>query len=169
MNFTSYVYVVPQPGVLARLHQAGLLGESVRLQAVERMARLAVTTPDDGSIKGSAWKILLTPGDHARLMEKVRTDLVPGLETGEGWGDDERDEDDDPVESALFGYERAFEEEGDSETAQAFAEARDMYSQLPTKTHEEYTDWEDRAPLTGARLAPAPNTGRSIFDDIDAE
>ena len=45
VNFTSFVYAVPEPAVLARLHQAGLLSEPVRLQAVERMADLAVTHP----------------------------------------------------------------------------------------------------------------------------
>jgi hypothetical protein len=89
--------------VLARLQQAGLLSEQVRLQAVDRMADLAVSTPDDGWVNGASWKVLLTPGDRARLMDKVRTDLVPRLETLDGIGDGER-EPDDPIESALFGY-----------------------------------------------------------------
>jgi hypothetical protein len=133
------------------------------------MAHLAVDTPDDGWTSASVWKVLLTSGDRARLLEKVRTELVPRLATSEGWGDDERDGDDDPVENSLWGYERAFEGEGDFETAQAFAEARDMYSQLPIRARQDYRDWEERAPLTGTNLAPAPNTSRSMFDDIDAE
>ncbi len=154
--------------MLARLHQAGLLSEPARLEAVERMADLAVDTPDDGWIKGSDWKVLLTPSDRAMLFDKVRTELVPRLDTGDAWGD-EREGDDDPVDNALFGYERAFEGEGDFETAQAFAEARDAYSQLPTRAREDYLEWEDRVPLAGARPAPAPNTSRSTFDDIDAD
>ncbi len=169
VDFTSYVSVVSEPGVLARLHQAALLSEPVRRQAVEQMAHLAVNTPDDGWTRGSDWRVLLTSGDRARLFEKVRMELVPRLATGEGWGDDERDGDDDPVESSLRGYERAFEDEGDFETAQAFAEARDMYSQLPIRVRQDYRDWEERTPLTGTNLAPAPNTSRSIFDDIDAQ
>lgn len=144
--FTSYVNAVNEPATLARLHEAGLLSEQVRLQAVERMAHLAVTTPDDGWISGSAWKVLLTLGDRARLFEKVRTELVPRLETGDGWADAERDEDDDPVENALWGYELAFQAEGDFETAHAFAEAREWYSELPIRAAEEYSDWEKWAP-----------------------
>jgi hypothetical protein len=167
-RFTSFVYAVPEPAVLARLQQAGLLSEHVRTQAVDRMAGLAVSTPDDGWLDGSAWEILLTPGDRARLMDKVRTDLVPRLETLDGIGDGERDPDDDPVESALSGYRRAFEREGDFEAAQAFEDACDAYSQLPPKSRED-EDYEARSPLTGTRLAPLPDTGRSIFDDIDEE
>lgn len=108
-------------------------------------------------------------GPCKALFEKVRTELVPRLETGDGWADAERDEDDDPVENALWGYELAFQAEGDFETAHAFAEAREWYSELPIRAAEEYSDWEKWAPLTGTRLAPPPNTSRSVFDDIDAE
>jgi hypothetical protein len=168
VDFTSYVVWVPEPGVLARLHQAGLLAESVRLQAVDRMAHLAVTTPDDGWIRGSAWKVLLTRDDRAKLFENVRTELAPRFETAEYWDDGgERDEDQDPVEGALLGYERASKEEGDVETAQVFAWAWELHSQLPTREREDYRDLRDRRPLTGTRLAPAPTTSRSIFDDID--
>ena len=61
----------------------------------------------------------------------------------------------------------AFESAGDFETAQAFADAYEMHSQLPDMARED--DGWDRGPLTGRRLAPPPDTGRSIFDDIDEE
>jgi len=168
MNFGSYVSTASEPGVLARLHRAGLLSEQIRLRVVDRMAHLAITTPDDGWISGSDWKILLTSDDRARLFEKVRTELVPRLATNEGWGASERDED-DPVESALFGYERAFENADDFDTAEVFAQAREMYSQLPARPSEDYTDLDDQSPLTHTRLAPTPMTSRSIFDDVDKE
>jgi hypothetical protein len=165
-DFSSYVYAVPEPGALARIHQAGLLSERVRKQAVDRMAYLAVTTPDDGWLDGAAWKTLLTPDDRAMLLDKVRIDLVPRLETLDGVGDGERDPDDDPVESALFGYQRFFEKEGDYETAEAFDWARDAYSQLPTAERED-DNFQDSSPVGSRKLAPLPDTARSIFDDID--
>lgn len=125
-------------------------------------------TPDDGWINGREWKILLTTDERASLFEWVRTDLVPRLETGEGWGDAERDSDDDPVESALRGYSRAFEHAGDFEAAQAFDDAVDAYSSLPNSEREYNESW-GTSPLTGSRLATPPSTGRSMFDDIDAE
>jgi len=39
--------------------------------------------------------------------------------------------------------------------------------QLPAS--EDYTDLDDRTPLTSTKLAPAPITSRSIFDDLDTE
>ena len=148
----------------------GTASGELGLEAVERMADLAVNTPDHGWIRGSDWKILLTSGDRAMLFGKVRTELVPRLDTGEAWGD-ERDGDDDPVDDALFGYQMAFEDEGDLETAQAFEAARDAYAQLPIKAREDYPEPRSgaRAPLASTKLAPAPNMSRSIFDDIDAE
>jgi hypothetical protein len=168
VKFHSWVYAVPEPAVLARLQRAGLLIEQVRKQAVERMAYLAVDTPDDGWLEGYDWQTLLTPSDRVMLFDRVRTELVPRLETLDGVGDGERDPDDDPIESALAGYQRAFKREGDYETAEAFAEARDIYSQLPAKEREDY-DFQDRSPLASTRLAPPPDTGRSIFDDVDED
>ena len=109
----------------------------------------------------------LTADDRTRLFEWVSTDLVPRLEPGEGWLDGERDPDDDPVESALRGYSRAFENAGDFETAHAFDTAVDWYSQLLPREREDVESWVT-SPLTGSRLAPPPSTGRSMFDDIDA-
>jgi hypothetical protein len=168
VNFTSFVYAVPEPAVLARLKRAGLLHEQVRRQALDRMADLAVTTPDDGWLHTEAWKILLTPADRAMLMDKVRTDLIPRLETLHGIGDGERDED-DPIEDALHGYEGAFENDGDFEAAQEFAFAREIYCQLPVRELD-YGDYQDDpTPLARPGLAPPPDTGRSIFDDVDEE
>jgi hypothetical protein len=168
VDFTSFVNAVSEPDVLARLHRAGLLAEEFRLQAVDRMRHLAVTTPDDGWIHDRAWKVLLTANDRTRLFEWVRTELVPRLGPGEGWLDDERDPDDDPVESALRGYSSAFENAGDFETAHAFDEAVEWHSRLPAREREDTESWTDASLLTGDRLAPPPSTGRSMFDDIDA-
>ena len=166
VDFYSYVYAAPEPNLLARLHQLGLLNEEVRRRAVERMKHLAVTTPDDGWLRGTAWKILLTPQERATLVETVREEVVPRLKTGYAWRDHQRYEYDDTVERVLRGYEIAFKKRGDLETAEAFAAAREMYSQLSTVTE---ADEEDRAPLTDTELAPSPDGGRSIFDDIDEE
>lgn len=162
--FKSFVEAAPEPSVLARLHQAHLLSEPVRLRAVKRMAHLAVETSDSGWIHLPAWEVLLTPGNRAQLMDTVRNMLVPRLSTGKGWLPEEREED-DPVERSLFDYQRAFEDAGDAETGSAFAEALDEFRELPIHPSEDYEpddDWYDRGPL-----APQPKSDRSIFDDID--
>jgi hypothetical protein len=52
------------------------------------------------------------------------------------------------------------------ETANGFESARDGYQQLPVRDSEEYEE-QDRSPLTRPGLAPEPDAGRSIFDDVD--
>lgn len=130
------------------------------------MAHLAVDTPDAGWLRGADWETLLTPGDRARLMDKVRTELVPQLESDEVWGSLERYRDDDSVERALIDYQMAFESENDLETGAKFSAALEMYRQRPVQSREDDSYW-DRNPLTGTRLAPPPDADRSIFDDVD--
>ena len=167
VRFTSYLSVVQEPNVLARLHQADLLSESIRLEAVEQVTDLAVETPDSGWLKGDAWKVLLRPHERVLIMERVRTELVGQLEYDIDWLGEGRELGYDPVVSALRGYEEAFQNEGDHETARAFAEVLRRYSELPERFYDD-DDRLDRRPLTGSRLAPPPSTGRSMFDDIDA-
>ena len=164
------LHLLPQGGDrarrLARLHQAGLLSEPVRLQAVERVADLAIATPDSGWVRDDAWKVLLTARERETLMERVRTELVYQLED---LLPEERESGYNPVERSLQGYKEAFESEGDFETARAFSEALRMYCELPKGSYDYPDDDVDRRPLSGTRLAPPPDASRSIFDDIDAE
>jgi hypothetical protein len=166
-NFTSYLHVVSEPGVLARLHQAGLLNEQVRLQAVECVTDLAINTPDSGWLTGSAWKVLLTPGERVALMQAVREDLVPTLEDTY-WDDDEKEPGHDSTEESLNDYRKAFEEEGDHETAAVFALATRRRAARPEKYYDYDGDGSGyRRPITHARLTPPGDSDRSIFDDID--
>jgi hypothetical protein len=55
--------------VLARLYQAHLLSERVRLAAVKHMAALAVEIPDAGWLHAPAWQVLLKPAERIRLMD----------------------------------------------------------------------------------------------------
>jgi len=168
LNFNSYLSAVSQPDVLARLHQAGLLSEPVRLRAVERVAELAVGTPDSGWLTDSAWEILLTAGERAALMQKVREELVPNLEDSYYLLEDEREPGYDPIGRSLDGYEKAFEKEGDRVTAEVFAEAARRRASVPEKDWDyDYPGEEYHRPISGTSLAPPADSGRSVFDDID--
>jgi hypothetical protein len=164
VQFTSNVRLVPEPGLLARLYKAGLLSEPVRLQAVERMAELAVLTPDSGWLDADEWSILLTPGERASLMETVRRELVPQLL-------DVIDEDGgtpsyDPVRDSLEDYEKAFSAEGDHETAAEFAWAASRRNEeLDGRPNGSYVP--NRSRLAAANDVSSPGSGRNIFDDID--
>jgi hypothetical protein len=167
LKFTSYLAAVPQPGVLARLHRAGLLSEPARLRAVERVAELAVETPDADWLTETAWRILLTAGDRAALLQRVREELVPNLEDIDHW-DDEGEPGFDPIGYYLNRYEHAFEEAGDHGTAKAFAKAARERASKPTRDDDDdYDDAEYAASAVDTRLVPPASSGRSIFDDID--
>lgn len=170
LDFGPQVNLVTEPDVLARLHQAGLLGAPVRLQAVERVAELAIDIPDSGWTTGSAWEALLTPRERSALMQRVREELVPYLEDSY-WLSEEKESDYDPIQDSLDGYKEAFERDGDRGTAQAFEIAARRRAEQPAKD-EYYVDDDDRGggyrrPIASSRLAPPPASGRSIFDDID--
>jgi hypothetical protein len=63
--------------VLARLHQAHLLSEKIRVQAVERMAHLAVETPDAGWLHLPAWKASSDPWNGANCWTLSGTSSSP--------------------------------------------------------------------------------------------
>ena len=163
--------------MLARLHQAHLLSEKIRLQAVERMAQLAVETPDAGWLHLPAWKVLLRPEERSELLNAVRTHFVSLFDSGDYWFADAREED-DPVERALLDYQRAFEDAGDPDVTYSIELALDVFRDVPTRSSDYDPDgywdpeWEERAEDDGyerrqSSLALPPTPGRSIFDDID--
>ena len=163
LGFTSYLSVVSEPDVLGRLHGAGLLREPVRLRAVERVTELAIETPDSGWLTDDIWKFLLTPGERAALMQKVREELVPALP--EIWLNVE--EGDGAIEESLDTYREEFEKEGDHEIAAAFEQAaRQCAERAALPYDDEDAGQVYRQPIASTRLAPPPDRGRSIFDDI---
>ena len=171
-RFASFVEGAPEPDALARLHQAHLLPERNRLDAVEQMTRLAIGTPDAGWLHIPAWQILLKPAERASLMDRVRRELVPQFGTDQDPIPGERLEDEDPFERALYDYQQAFEEAGDPQTAAAFAAVLDACLEQPIASPDDWQpEWDDdperRYVGNAGSLAPRPVPGRSIFDDID--
>jgi hypothetical protein len=128
---------------------------------------LHLKTPDADWLTETAWRILLTAGDRAALLQRVREELVPNLEDIDHW-DDEGEPGFDPIGYCLNRYEHAFKEAGDHATAEAFAKAARERASKPTRDDDD--DYEDAgytASATDTRLVPPASSGRSIFDDID--
>jgi hypothetical protein len=145
-RFASFVEGAPEPDVLARLYQAHLLPERIRLDAVEQMTRLAIGTPDAGWLHIPAWQILLKPPERARLIERVRQELVPQFGTDQDPIPAEREEHEDPFERALYDYQQAFEEAGDAQTAAAFAAALEAFLEQPITSPDDWQpDWDQRS------------------------
>jgi hypothetical protein len=176
MQFDAPTRYDDRPDVLACLHQAGLLSEDIRQQAIARMTELAVTAPDaDWAETGGGvgpWDILLTDRDREAMFEHVRRELVPRLEArAEDWAAEfSGDEDDDPVVSALWSYERAFTARQDPDTASKFDLACDNYQQMREAPEDTASNWTPNAPSLRERLSQlrqSSGTQRSLFDDID--
>ena len=127
-----------------------MLGERTRLAAVEHMTALAVGTPDAGWLHAPAWQVLLSPAERARLMDTVRTDLVPRFGTDDDPLPGEREEDQDPFEAALTDYREAFKDAGDLQTAAAFDDAIDAFREAPTASREHYEDYDLTRIIAGA-------------------
>lgn len=178
VQFGSPACYDPRPPVLARLHQAGLLPEQARQQAISHMMKLAVSAPDaswieDEDWQKKAWHILLTGEDRDRLFAHVRGELFARRdELLDDWLAGATGDDDDPVEDALFWYRRAFEEREDDEAAGEFDYTSDLYHEgrqdLPPSAADE--NW-DRSTATTVNVQTAGEedaaTRRSLFDDLD--
>lgn len=174
VKFTSYVEAVPEPALLARLYEAQILSEPIRLRAIDNMAYLATTTPDAGWLENYEWSVLMTESDRADLMAYVRDELVPRLESAVAdWaGQADPQEEDDPVPRQLLTYSTAFEADGDPDTAYAFTEAQDWYDQFIEPDRYDPREWEPRAPREPSDLVlrsgvESGPSSRSTFDDVD--
>jgi hypothetical protein len=165
----DYVTERPELYLLARLYEAGLLEEKVRLQAVDRLAELVAVYPDAGWADDWNWDKLLTPGDRAKVLDRVHAKLVPELDNDDGWFSREtRDPVYDHVEEVLRGYMDAFAAAHDHVTSRAFGDALDRHLQRPEDSGAYAFEWASQ-PLAHEPLTPPPDTNRSIFDDLDHE
>ncbi|MFI8358501.1 nSTAND3 domain-containing NTPase [Streptomyces cyaneofuscatus] len=158
--------------ILSRLHQAKLLPEVCRQNAIDRMKELAVSSPDASWIDDEVWQILLTATDREAMFEHVLRELIPHLEERvEDWAAEfSGDEGDDPVENALRSYEMAFQERRETDTASTIDWAIDSYQQMRPEPEESASDWSPNATDLRERLSQVrrrSGSQRSLFDDID--
>ncbi|MFC5645011.1 hypothetical protein [Kitasatospora cinereorecta] len=169
----SFLDSMHEPKVLARLQQAHLLGPQDRQRVLDRLAELAVETPDAAWLRRPEWQAILSSDERQQLLQLVKEQLVPELEwTLDSWSSS-HDSADDPaefyasLERELETYRDAFEG-NDPATAAAFEQALAQVEEMVTSAYED----PDRPPHTGYQ----PHTGspthdvpydRSIFDDID--
>lgn len=117
-------------------------------------------------------EVLLTREDRLGLLIGVRRLLVPRLnEAVEDyltnnvvW--EKADNGSNLVENALSLYQHAFAESGDSDTAEAFAEAIEMCTQRAIFPGSPLGISEQASP-DPARVLDAGKTSRSIFADIE--
>jgi hypothetical protein len=177
IEFEPFVAFVPEPRVLERLHVAGLLAESDRQAAIARMTHLAVHSLDASWLENGPWDVLLTDDDRVRLLDDVRSMLVPRLSeaihddwtSGVYWRSEagKIETGEDPVEHALLSYLQVFEQTNDRDTSQAFGDALELNRRCREPISSSSRD--DNAPWISGYRAPVnvDKPSRSIFADVD--
>ncbi|MFI7438042.1 nSTAND3 domain-containing NTPase [Micromonospora haikouensis] len=175
LDFGSLASFVPEPAILSRLSQMGLLSEKARREACNQMARLARNYLDPAWLEDGPWQTLLKPDDRLKFMDFVRKNVVPNLSRAvvEDWGsaatwksheDSDGPDLEDPTGHALELYRRAFLRSGDAATAQAFADAIELKGGLAAVDGGSESN---SPPERYAANDAEPAGRRSVFADID--
>lgn len=172
LDFGSYLSIAAEPKVLARLHALHKLTETDRQTAVKSLSDLAIETPDADWLDAREWAQILSPEEHAQILDRVRTELIEDpYDTLENWRSNRPPFDDpdsyyEPLERALRRYRDAFATDAD-------AVSRLDHALEETWLLRSEGDDEDR-PSRPSNLVPKRLAGdtrrsaRSIFDDVDA-
>ncbi|MFF5494498.1 hypothetical protein [Streptomyces aquilus] len=175
MHFISFMDSAHEPKVLARLHEAGLLTPQEHEHVREKVAELAVETPDAAWLRKREWYVLFSDADREYLLQRVREELIPDLEYTISIWKDNFPSGEDPyqyygtLQDELRTYLDAFEQ--DRETADALDLAITKVEEAAASSYDDYKPDPDESPYPRRRgdLSRQDSTrDRSIFDDIDS-
>ncbi|MEU6807223.1 hypothetical protein, partial [Streptomyces neyagawaensis] len=171
--FTSFLNVVDEPQVLARLQQADLIDPAHHQLIVERVTKLAVESPDAGWTWLPEWKVLLTDTEREQLLSHVKQQLPSRFDQIlQDWRGKYNPDEADPhtyfeeLEIELTNYREAFADDADA--VSAIDQALEKVNAAIWVISGEFTHQGPHvpAPHGHSALSDAPY-GRSIFDDID--
>ncbi|MDI1455600.1 hypothetical protein NHG22_17500 [Streptomyces sp. ATE26] len=171
--FTSFLNVVDEPRVLARLQQAGLISPAHHQLIIERVAKLAVESPDAGWTWLPEWKVLLTDAEREQLLTHVKQQLPSRFDQIlQDWRNNYNPDETDPhtyfeeLEIELNSYQKAFAD--DTDAVSAIEQALEKTTETIWAIDDEYILQDPKAAAPHGHSAPADAPhGRSIFDDID--
>jgi hypothetical protein len=164
-SFGMYISAMWQPQLLARLHIAGALPESVRAAGAARLAEHALDF--DGGWLTDDVVTLLTAEERQCILDRIREEILPDLRThieeaGDGWDDDvEPSQRYNEARTAIKNYQLAFR--GDAQVQETLTEADAYVDERIQYSNEEYE------PPPAARLTahtPTVTSDRDEFDDV---
>ncbi|MEU4323430.1 hypothetical protein AB0F85_32075 [Nocardia fluminea] len=185
LNFGPYLSAVPEPALLARLHEFGLLSSSQREAIVDGVGDLAVEIPDSGWLTDRNLLSLISDEERVALLNRVREELMPELNvTVNDWYFNEQGDSAEeyygPLLEALVEYQDEFSKRGDGGAARAFSRAIEKVEILQFEAQHWQNDGEDMesrrqrsasqsllSRLRDRDSDQAESGGRSIFDDVD--
>lgn len=171
VHVVSYLYVVSGLGVLARLHEFGLLPEEKRRAVVSDIRDLAVSTPDSGFLSDGI-REMFTADEFRATLDDIRQKLIPSLDDEISHWRGNYSSDDDPeshfyeLVSALKEYRETFTE--DSEAARLLDEGLRSIERIVEELRSEQTQEPDSDDFRAASGASDEQDGeRSVFEDVD--
>ncbi|MFE6555648.1 hypothetical protein ACFYYI_18075 [Streptomyces sp. NPDC002387] len=171
--FTSFLNVVDEPRVLARLQQADLIEPAYHQSIVERVTKLAVESPDAGWTQLPEWKVLLSETEREQLLSHVKKQLPSRFdEILQDWRSNYNPSKVDPdtyyeeLEIQLNIYREAFA--SDVDAVSAIDRALEKVSEEIWTIGDEFApEGPPAAEPHGHPSLPTGPYGRSIFDDVD--
>jgi hypothetical protein len=168
----SYLNAISDVDVIVRLQQFGLLPETKRCVVATEIHKLALVTPDAGFLQEGI-RTLLMPEEFAKILEDVRTKLLPELpRTVQNWRDDFYHNQQDP-ESYFDELVNALKEFRDElsghytatiQIESALAEIKEIILDLMAEQPQEPDSDDFRGSRTNAE---SDDGSRSVFDDVD--
>jgi len=171
LHVGSYLYAVSDVGVLARLHEHGLLPEAKRLAVVNDIRDLAVSTPDSGFLSDGI-REMFTYDEFRATLADVRQKLIPKLDDEIGsWRSNYRSDDDpeshfDELVSALKVFKEEF-----ADDAEAMLLIDEGVSEIERVIEELCADLPQEPDSDDFRGSSGGNgdsdDDRSVFEDVD--
>ncbi|QOV33274.1 ATP-binding protein [Streptomyces ferrugineus] len=171
--FGSFLNVVDEPQVLARLQQADLIEPPHHQRIVERVTELAVESPDAGWTWLPEWEVLLTESEREQLLSHVKQQLPSRFDQIlQDWRNNYNPDETDPhtyfdeLEIELNSYQKAFA--NDADATSAIEQALEKMNDTIWAIDDEHLPQDPHAATPPGHSAPADEPHeRSIFDDID--
>lgn len=171
--FTSFLNVVDEPRLLARLKEANLVRPEDHQRIAERVKKLAVESPDAGWTWLPEWKVLLSEVEREQLLSHVKQQLPSRFdEILQNWHTNYNPEKTDPhtyyeeLEIELNNYRKAFADDTDAVSAIDHALEK-VSEEIWTAADEIAQQNPPVAAPHGHAALPNRAYGRNIFDDVD--
>ncbi|HZV71418.1 MAG TPA: hypothetical protein VFG10_17805 [Saprospiraceae bacterium] len=172
LNVISYLNACSEINLIIKLQTLKLLPEVNRIVIVNTIKDLAVSTPDAGFLSKEVRKII-TDKECLEILEAVRLDLLPNLETTikdlEYSFESKNDPDEHfgDLKSSLDRYKLVFEDDAEATTKIEIALTK--IDTIIDNLHSQYSkDDSDYEFQEHSKIDPSMNIDRSIFDDIDS-
>lgn len=162
----------PEVSLAVRLYDFDLLPEASRKGLVDKASQVFLDGRDAGALMSRRIRTLFHEDEFDTLIQRVQSELLPGLDNirdGEEWSWDEDTSPDDwmrPLIELLNSLGDYFQDEPEIVDL-----IDDQLSSIESwiREHADYEYQGEERLIGRVELPVGPTGGRSIFDDIDAE